>query len=380
MKIGIFTHNYPSDENDLSNAGIFVFNIAEELAKRNEVWVFCPHELKSGVSEVGKTRVFWFRRGIREQLGSVKVTSIFGFLNLGLFFVRGLIGLAGWRREQGCTQVNVAMWAWPAGFFTLVAKKLYRTPYVVWALGSDINKYAKMPIMGWVVRAILREAEGLYADGVELTKDVTRISGKRCQFLPSSTKVKPVRGKRARRSQKIVLAFLGRMEVVKGPDVLLEALIGIKDKLRGFEIRMIGDGSMFEDLKKKAEKEGIDEAVNFYESERGRNMRLIAGSDWVVIPSRDDSIPLIFSEAMKLGVPIIASDLPDISYLIKKYRVGITFRSEEPGDLAKLIAGLGKRRVERKRMAKNTALAATDFSVEESGRKLYNSLARIGGR
>ncbi len=376
MKIAIFTHNFPSDAKDLNNAGIFVFNIAEELSKKNKVWVFCPHESKHSISKIGKVNVFWFRRGTKNQLGSVNLKNPVGLINLSLFFLRAFTVIPSYIKKTNRPDVCIAMWAWPSGLFALVVKKIYKVPYIIWALGSDINKYSKMPFMGWLIRSILQNADMLYADGIELTKDVENISSENCEFLPSSTKVESIKVNR-NNHDKIVISFLGRMESVKGPDILVGALIDIKNKLTDFEINMIGDGSMFDDLKKKIEDNNLEKYITFWNSDRARNMKLIAQSDWIVIPSRGDSIPLIFSEAMKLKVPVLASNLPDISFLLEKYKVGYTFKTENSSDLGRLILTLKKHKTQRETFVKNTSKAAKDFSIEESTKRLYNRLHEI---
>jgi glycosyltransferase involved in cell wall biosynthesis len=376
MKIAVFTHNYPSSKSELKNAGIFVYYICQQLAQKNEVWVFCPHETKKGISKVGKTNVFWLKRGTSKPLGTVSLSSPLGLISISFFFLRAILALPRFANKSQKPDVCIAMWAWPSGFFTLFYKIMFKTPYVVWALGSDINKYSKMPLMKNVMAAILKEAGILYTDGIKLTRDVKKISHRNCYFLPSSTKVDAPKLQK-RKENKIVISFLGRMEPVKGPDIFLNALIKNKDELSNFHFNFIGDGNLFKQLQKKAKENKINFATTFYPSDRKRNMHLLAKSDWVIIPSRDDSIPLVFSEAMKLGQPIIASDLPDISHLIKKYKVGLTFKKENSKDLARVIKSLTKSKALRKQFQKNTQKAAKDFSVEESANKLYNGLQKI---
>jgi glycosyltransferase involved in cell wall biosynthesis len=374
QKIGIITHNFPESRDDRKNAGIFVYDIAEELSKSSKIWIFCPREKKSNSEKIGSLNVFWFESGV-EKLGSVNLLNPLGLINLSAFFLRGVLKVPLFMKESKPDFI-IAMWAWPSGFFAYLIKLFYRKPYVVWALGSDINKYAKMPLMKLVFKQILVKAEILFADGIELQKDVAKFSGRKCIFLASSTKMEFKLRKKAKKNEKIVLTFLGRMEAVKGPDIFLDALVLIKDKLDGFQINFVGDGSMFSQLKQMARDNGLEDKICFYESDRRRNMRLLAESDWVVIPSRSDSIPLVFSEAMKVGTPVICSNLPDISYIVNKYKVGFLYNKDSTRNFAKTLAELVFKDKERKFFEKNTKLAAKEFSVEESAKKLYNYVVR----
>jgi len=378
MRIAVVTHNYPESAGDRKNAGIFVYDVCGELAKRAEVWVFCPHESRSGLSRVGETNVYWFKRGTSRKLGSMKVSNPLEFLSLVWFFVRGSLSVFGFMRKARPDGI-VSMWAWPSGYVALLANLLWGKKYVVWALGSDINKYARWPVIGLFFRLILVRASGLYADGIELSRDTSGLAGRECKFLPSATKMEVRKIRRTKRGNRINLTFLGRMEEVKGPDILVEALISLGKDAGRFKVDFLGDGSLLEELKRKAKDGGIGKMVEFHGNVGNKNKiaRILANSDWVVIPSRGDSIPLVFSEAMKAGAPIVVSDLPEISFLIKKYGVGYSFRRGDEDDLANVLKSLLGKGGERQKMAKNTGRAAKDFSVEESVKTLYNSLHRL---
>ena len=51
--------------------------------------------------------------------------------------------------------------------------------------------------------------------------------------------------------------------------------------------------------------------------------RIIESSDFLVIPSRIESIPLVFSDAAKLGCPVIVTPVGDLAPLVNKYKCGI---------------------------------------------------------
>ena len=63
----------------------------------------------------------------------------------------------------------------------------------------------------------------------------------------------------------------------------------------------------------------------------------IRDCDCVVIPSRRDSIPLVFSEAVRIGVPVIVADVGDMGELVRQYGNGEVVR---PGDAAALCGAM----------------------------------------
>ena len=44
---------------------------------------------------------------------------------------------------------------------------------------------------------------------------------------------------------------------------------------------------------------------------------------YLLIPSRVESIPLVFSDALQMGTPVISTPVGDLTHLIEKYQCGI---------------------------------------------------------
>jgi glycosyltransferase involved in cell wall biosynthesis len=64
---------------------------------------------------------------------------------------------------------------------------------------------------------------------------------------------------------------------------------------------------------------------------------LIAWADYLVLPSRIESIPVIFSDAMKIGTPMIATPVGDMPRLYDDYRFGVMAVSPNSGAIADAI-------------------------------------------
>ncbi len=61
---------------------------------------------------------------------------------------------------------------------------------------------------------------------------------------------------------------------------------------------------------------------------------LFAWADYVLIPSRIESIPVVFSDAMQSGCPVIATPVGDLPNLLKQYPVGILVKDITAAALA----------------------------------------------
>lgn len=382
MRIAIFTHNYPESKSDRQNAGIFVHDFARELTKqKNDVFVVCPGQ-KTTRLEIDNIPVYRFAWGRNKKLGQLKLWNPADLINLFQFLI------SGYQRAHKITSVIkpnlcLAMWAFPSGVFTYLLKKHLGIPYSIWVLGSDIYIYAKLPIVGYFIKKTLQEAEYLFADGIDLARKVESVSSKKCLFLPSASSfVSRKRKGESQNKKKIVLTFVGRMEPVKGPDIFINVLTKIKDKIKNFEIHLLGDGSLLPSLKNQVRDAGIENNIHFYGNVNDKQeiARVLSMSHWLIIPSRSDSIPLVFSEGMKNGAPVIASALPDLKYLINKYKVGIHFKPESENKLASIIANLPKLRRERTFFSQNTAKAAELFNIKKSAQeflKVWKSKYKI---
>jgi glycosyltransferase involved in cell wall biosynthesis len=49
---------------------------------------------------------------------------------------------------------------------------------------------------------------------------------------------------------------------------------------------------------------------------------MMKAADYLVIPSRVESIPLVFGDAMQCGLPVVATDVGDLGLLIRLKEVG----------------------------------------------------------
>lgn len=367
MKIGIITHNFPASEKDRQNAGIFVFDLAKDLSKKAEVVVLAPGS-EEGIKVIGGIKTYSFK--FAEKLGNLKIYKLGHLIKFGNFFIQGKKALKKFVEENKDLDFIISMWAFPAGFFAHSAFKSVGIPYAVYALGSDIYFYAKKPILRQLITEYLKEAKFLIADSPDLSKEIERLSGKKTLFLPSVTNISFKIDKKKSRLRKTGLTFLGRLEKVKGADILAETLISLKENLEGFNINIIGDGSL---------KDYLEQNLRHYTNikfwgnlDAKKIAQILKNTDWLVIPSRSDSIPLVFSEAMKFSIPVIVSDLPDLKYLVKKYRVGYIFKREDSDSLAAIFKEITTKNKHFKVFKKNTKKAAAFFDLEKTSDKLQD--------
>lgn len=307
MNIAIFTHNYPKNKNDRKDAGIFVNDFAEKLRKKHNVFIFCP--------DYGNNKKFgnW---------------SIFNPLSAFYFFISIFFGIKESLKFVKKNKIDYILCAWaiPSGIYGLASKLKYGIRYGVWYLGSDLNIYSKFPILNVLIYFLSKKADNLFANSYALAKIATK-KYKKCLMLPASTKIKesikPI--KIELDYKKINILYVGRLEKVKGPDLLVKASKKINSK---FVIRIIGDGTM------RGKLEGLSSNIQFLGYLGLIEMTsYMKASDFLIIPSRNESLPLVILEAANYKLPVLASDVGDCKYVLNKYKVGEVFKKADVYDM-----------------------------------------------
>jgi glycosyltransferase involved in cell wall biosynthesis len=134
--------------------------------------------------------------------------------------------------------------------------------------------------------------------------------------------------------------FVGRLERVKGVDILLKAIQILKEKhYRNLRVAIVGDGSLMESLKKLALRYRINENIDFL-GVRKDVLKLMRKSLIFVLPSMWEGFGLVLLEAMSVGTPVVATKVGGIPEIIEDNKDGILLEPENPEELAKAILRL----------------------------------------
>jgi glycosyltransferase involved in cell wall biosynthesis len=107
------------------------------------------------------------------------------------------------------------------------------------------------------------------------------------------------------------ILFMGRLNQIKGPDLLLEAYSTLNDDLANtYHLIFAGpDGGMLTDLKQKVEYLGMNERVHFIGYVQGQTKAMAYyGADLLVIPSRKEAMSIVVLEAGITGTPVLITD------------------------------------------------------------------------
>lgn len=378
MKICIVTSSFPMNHDDsFAAAGKACKDFALELEKSDhEVFVLAPR-FPGDENSFGNLKIRRFSwRGSGKPLSMLKLTKPGDLLEMIRFLYAGRKNCLDFIKENKVDRI-MSMWAVPGGLFAFFAGRRYGTPYDVWALGADIWAYGRMPVLKRIVRKVLKSAALVYADGKELCGEVKKLSGRNCAFLPHLSnldfdKAVPL----GLEKEKTHFLFVGRWEAPKGIDVLIEAVNLLQAEESGFHLHVIGGGSFERLIKEKVGLYGLSEKVTLYGwVEQPLLAAYMKSCHVLVIPSRVESIPCVYSEAMSAGIPVVATDAGDMGLLTKEYGVGRIARSEDPASLKREMQRMMKEDLEPYRI--NTAKAAVRWSLHAAVSQYMTDLERM---
>lgn len=107
-----------------------------------------------------------------------------------------------------------------------------------------------------------------------------------------------------------IILFMGRLNAIKGPDLLLHAFFLAKEKLHNFQLVFAGpDGGMLTELKRIVADQNMDKHVHFIGYVDGTDKsHAYHAADLLVIPSRKEAMSIVVLEAGITGTPVLLTD------------------------------------------------------------------------
>jgi glycosyltransferase involved in cell wall biosynthesis len=333
MRLLLITNRYPADADD--PASPFVPHFVAALQQCGvDVDVLTPR-YREGETGLEPGFIYRFESGSSIPVGSWNLASPGNWLRLWRFLRHGYkMGEALCRRHR--YDHILALWALPSGYFARRVSRQFGIPYSVWCLGSDIYSWAKRPVIRGQIARVLTGAACVFGDGEDLCERVRRWLKIKCHFLPS---FRPLSGVTvdgpplATRAPRYL--FLGRLHRAKGIFDLVAAFAQVHRALPGASLRLVGDGPGAAKLRQRVKRLNLTDAVRFTGVVASDGIVTeLQQADFVVIPTKSDSLPLVFSEAVQACRPVIGTDVGDLGAFICSYRVGLVAPSTDAVDLS----------------------------------------------
>ncbi len=145
------------------------------------------------------------------------------------------------------------------------------------------------------------------------------------------------RERRAVRGTHVV--HVGRLDRIKGQDVLLAAMAHARESVPSIRLTIVGDGPTRGELDAQVRRLGLEDVVTF--AGAADDVRpFLQAADLFVLPSRSEGISLALLEAMATGLPIVATDVGGNREVIPVEGTGTLVAPERPDQLAAAMVTL----------------------------------------
>ncbi len=171
---------------------------------------------------------------------------------------------------------------------------------------------------------------------------------------------------------------VGRQEFAKGHRFLVEAFARISDEVPGARLVVAGpEGHASGELENAVTRHGVQDRVRLLGG-RSDVPELMAAADLFVFPSLYEGLGGALIEAMALGLPVVASDIPAIRGIVEDGRSALLAPPASPEALAAAVVRLLKDPERRASFGRRgREIFETRFTLQRSTQRmieLYRSL------
>ncbi|TVT10865.1 D-inositol-3-phosphate glycosyltransferase [Amycolatopsis bartoniae] len=183
----------------------------------------------------------------------------------------------------------------------------------------------------------------------------------------------------------VVLAFAGRIQPLKAPDVLLRAAARLLERRPGLRDRLVvlvvggpsGTGlAQPQALKELAATLGIQEQTRFLPPQPGERLaEVYRAADVVAVPSYNESFGLVALEAQACGTPVVAAEVGGLPVAVAHGVSGLLVPSHSAPDWAAALASVALRPDRRAELAANAVEHARRFSWQRTTAALLDTYA-----
>lgn len=243
--------------------------------------------------------------GLAPQAGEVPVPA--GLSPSGLLAARS--ALRAWRSPPGVLHAHGLKAAW-----TVVGGRP-RRPVVVTVhnVVLDASAGRAAGVQRRLERAVLRRADRVIAPTPAIAAGLDGVAAERVRVvLPASPWPVPRRTRAEVRAEwgvgdhTPVVVCAARLHPQKDPATLAAAWAGVVAALPGARLVVVGEGPSRGDLEADLDRRGLSESVTL----RGFSPHAVdelAAADLSWITSRWEAVPLVLSESLALGVPVVST-------------------------------------------------------------------------
>jgi glycosyltransferase involved in cell wall biosynthesis len=172
------------------------------------------------------------------------------------------------------------------------------------------------------------------------------------------------------------ICCVGTVMERKGQRFIVEALhkMASASSIPNLHFSIVGAGPIKNELENLSEKYGVSKYITFHGSTSDVN-KFLENSDIFILPSITEGFPIAILEAMRLGLPIVSTDVAGIPEMINDGHTGMIIEPSAEG-VYKFLTDFEK--YDWKKMGKNShALFLEKFTIEKMMQSYSNVLKSV---
>lgn len=371
MKIGIFTNNYLPNPYGVTGS---IESFRQELeASGHEVFIFAPrwkgHKDENPnvfrYPSLDITLKFRFPLAIPF---SRKMDKIIENLDLDVIHSQhpNLLGSAArkWAKKKKIPLVFTwhTLYDHYTNFVPILPKK-----FVAWWIISGAVKYANSCDQ---IIAPSESAKEIIKDwGVK--KDIKALSTGVNEEIFLNAERKTLRDKYNIKDDEVLSVLVSRLTEEKNIGFLFESMLGVVKNNEKAKFLVAGGGYLLDGLKEKAKHEKLEEKIFFAgEVKKEEVKNFYAAGDLFVYASKSETQGMIISEAMYIGLPVVALKAPGIKDAVRDGDSGFLVAEDEK-EFQKAVEKIVNDSELRKRMGESgKRIAREEYTARVCGQKL----------
>ena len=227
----------------------------------------------------------------------------------------------------------------------LLVAKLMRTKIVSTPHGFEPGSI-KLRILTWIGAQALKRVDLVAALSAQIEDQVKGFGVARSKIRTISngvdlSEIYEVRQRRTleTKPQPLKIGYIGRLVPLKNTDQILSAHRLLRQTIPDAELHIVGAGELYDQILQAHGQDGVQ--VYGFRKDR---LELLANFDLLVLASETEGTPRSVMEAMGMGVPVVAYDIPGVRTLIEHRKTGMLATYGSSSELARFCIELARDR------------------------------------
>jgi len=358
MRVLFITSSYPAHQDD--PRGIFIHRLARGLRREGvQVTVIAPgvpsapaRETLDGV-EVERTP-YWIRRWQRlatDAGGIVPNLRHRPWLFLQVPPMIAALTRHAFRLAAGFDVIH-AHWLYPAGIAGVIAARQWKIPLVVTSHGGDLNLARDWWALRFIIRRICQAADACVGVSRSLCEQLVALGvpSERVRFIPIGVDPQnelPLRNGETSTTVQLFRAFegfrllyVGSLIQRKSVETLLDAHHELQRRGHPVACAIVGAGPDRNRLDQIVRRRSLRNVLFVGAQPPSSVPMWMSAAHLLILPSLSEGRPNVVLEAMMLGLPVVATEIPGTTELVLDRATGLLFPPRDVKKLADCIEEL----------------------------------------